>query len=221
MRQAVNLHRPFFHPPNFLIFPLELLIHFAFETGLSRISFTMAPVKRKGNAAEEAAARQPQKRVRVGAEGKTDQKKQKTKASTEKPKSSSGTDPKPTELTVLRDEEAAFPRGGASILTPLERKQIQLEATKDVLFEQKGPKKSGDGLGDEEGDDVEMNDAGDTTAAVKKPRKKKTKGKKVEGHEDSGRQGPRIEGLSFKVWQKSCLMFNWQANWSSVLSRGL
>lgn len=159
----------------------------------------MAPVKRKGNAAEEAAARQPQKRVRVGAEGKNDQKKQKTKPSNDKSKSSSSNDPKPSELTVLRDEEAAFPRGGASILTPLERKQIQLEATKDVLFEQKGSKKPGDDFEDEEDRDVEMDDADNAAPAVKKPRKRKTKSKKDEGHEDSSRQGPRVEGLSFKV----------------------
>ncbi|RKF58865.1 rRNA biogenesis protein rrp5 [Erysiphe neolycopersici] len=32
-------------------------------------------------------------------------------------------------------DEAAFPRGGGSILTPLEHKQIQIQATRDVLFE--------------------------------------------------------------------------------------
>lgn len=159
----------------------------------------MAPVKRKGNAAEEAAARQPQKRVRVGAEGNTDQKKQKTKPPNEKSKSSSSNGPKPSELTVLRDEEAAFPRGGASILTPLERKQIQLEATKDVLFEQKGSKKPGDDVEDEEDRDVEMDGAEGTVPTTKKPRKRKTKSKKDEGREDSGRHGPRVEGLSFKV----------------------
>lgn len=159
----------------------------------------MAPIKRKGNAAVEVAAHKPQKRVRVGAEErKNDQKKQKTD---DKSKSSSTASPKPSELTVLRDEEAAFPRGGASVLTPLERKQIQLEATKDVLFEQKGPKQQADGFGDEEKEeeDVEMNGA-EGTNTVKKPRKRKTKSKKNEEQEDSGRQGPRIEGLSFKVW---------------------
>ena len=176
---------------------MELLNNIAFEPGLFRILFTMAPIKRKGNAAEEVAARQPQKRVRVGAEErKNDQKKQKAG---DKSKSSSGTGPKPSELTVLRDEEAAFPRGGASVLTPLERKQIQLQATKDVLFEQKGTQKQTDDLGDGEEEDVEMNDMDDTNASVKKPRKRKTKGKKNEEQDDSGRQGPRIEGLSFKV----------------------
>jgi rRNA biogenesis protein RRP5 len=42
-----------------------------------------------------------------------------------------------TKLSKVREEDAAFPRGGASVLTPLEHKQIQIEATQDVLFERK------------------------------------------------------------------------------------
>lgn len=162
----------------------------------------MAPVKRKGNAAEEAAARQPQKRVRVGAEErKNDQKKQKTKSADDKPKPSPNDGPKASELTVLRDDEASFPRGGASVLTPLERKQIHVQATKDVLFEQKGSKKPSDGIGsDDEEEDVKMDDANDTAAAVKKPRKRRTKDKKNADQPASEPQGVRIEGLSFKVW---------------------
>jgi rRNA biogenesis protein RRP5 len=161
----------------------------------------MAPVKRKGNTAEEAAARQPQKRVRVGAEErKNDQKKQKIKSTDDKPKPSPNENPKASELTVLRDDEASFPRGGASVLTPLERKQIHVQAAKDVLFEQKGPKKQSDDVGDdEEEEDVKMDDADDTAAAVKKPRKRKTKSKKNAEQPASEPQGVRIEGLNFKV----------------------
>src|SRR5271163_964569 len=50
--------------------------------------------------------------------------------------------PQVPKISKLRDEEVAFPRGGASILTPLEHKQIQIEATRDVLFEQQGAKSS-------------------------------------------------------------------------------
>lgn len=159
----------------------------------------MAPVKRKGNTAEEVAARQPQKRARVGAGEKNDQKKGKPKGSGDQPKSSSN-GPKASELTVLRDDEAAFPRGGASVLTPLERKQIHLQAKNDVLFEQKGPKKSAHNFEDDEGEeDVDMNDVDDTAATVKKPRKKKTKGRKDAEQPAPERQGVRIEGLNFKV----------------------
>lgn len=39
-------------------------------------------------------------------------------------------------ISRLKEEEPLFPRGGGSILSPLEHKQIQLQAKKDVLFEQ-------------------------------------------------------------------------------------
>lgn len=153
---------------------------------------TMAPIKRKGNAPEETATRQPQKRAKVGAEDRKND---------EKPKD---TAPKASELSVLRDDEPSFPRGGGSVLTPLERKQIQIQAHKDVLFEQKGPKKPSrefDENDDDDEDDVEMDDA-DSATPAKKSRKKKVKGKKS-GDKDtksSEKEGVRIEPLTFKVW---------------------
>jgi rRNA biogenesis protein RRP5 len=158
----------------------------------------MAPIKRKGNSAEEtAAARQPQKRVRVGAdEHKKDQKKQRTGASGDgRTKSDTSSAPKSSELTVLRDDEPSFPRGGGSVLTPLERKQIQIQATKDVLFEQKGAKDSSEAFENDE--DAEMEDVDDTATATKKSRKRKTKSSKADETKD--KQGVRIEGLHFKV----------------------
>ena len=161
----------------------------------------MAPIKRKGNVAEDATT---QKRARVGAEDrKKDNKKQKT--STSDDSKSTNAAPKPTEISVLRDDEPSFPRGGASVLTPLERKQIQIEATKDVLFEQKGSKKtSGDpDNGDEDEDeDVDMGEA-DDSAAAKKPRKqRKSKAKKKADKEESDKKSVQIEGLNFKVCLK-------------------
>ncbi|KAL4893466.1 hypothetical protein BDV59DRAFT_26030 [Aspergillus ambiguus] len=145
----------------------------------------MAPIKRKGASAEDASS--AQKRARVGAEDR----KQNSK------KQNTGDAPKPSELTVLREDEPSFPRGGGSVLTPLERKQIQIQATKDVLFEQKGSK--GPSADFEDGDhdeDAEMEDADDTTAP-KKARKRKCKGKK-DGKANSKEKGVRIEGLNFK-----------------------
>lgn len=40
----------------------------------------------------------------------------------------------PAKRSVLQAEESAFPRGGGSVLTPLEVKQVANDATKDVLF---------------------------------------------------------------------------------------
>ncbi|PKY05516.1 nucleic acid-binding protein [Aspergillus campestris IBT 28561] len=152
----------------------------------------MAPIKRKGNVAEEATARQPQKRVRVGEEDRQNEKKSKSDASAEK----STAAPKASELTVLRDDEPSFPRGGGSVLTPLERKQIQIQATKDVLFEQKGPKGSSANVEADDDEDEEMDDADDTTA--KKSRKRKTKGQKRAEKDHQEEQTVRIEGLNFK-----------------------
>jgi len=101
----------------------------------------------------------------------------------------------PTKLSQGRDEEGAFPRGGASILTPLEHKQIQIEATRDVLFEQ-GTKEDG------EGDAV--------TPARKKSKSKggnKMSNEQAEEEEDS----VKIEGLSYKVFTFS-LSANSEAN---------
>ncbi|KAI0127798.1 hypothetical protein BJ170DRAFT_733416 [Xylariales sp. AK1849] len=56
--------------------------------------------------------------------------------SSPKPKN---TESKPTavpKVSRLKEEEPLFPRGGGSILSPLEHKQIQIQAKQDVLFEQ-------------------------------------------------------------------------------------
>ncbi|KAJ6779752.1 hypothetical protein PWT90_06284 [Aphanocladium album] len=54
-------------------------------------------------------------------------------AKTDKPKADT---PKKAVVSVLKDEEPLFPRGGASVLTPLEQKQIQLEAKADAAHEE-------------------------------------------------------------------------------------
>lgn len=100
-------------------------------------------------------------------------------------------------LSALRVEEPAFPRGGASVLTPLEYKQIQIQATKDVLFEQNtGRKAPKHGLEDgdsemEEGEQIN----GAPATSKRKPRAKGQKGRKAGAVEEPG---IRIEGLSYK-----------------------
>ncbi|KAJ6441591.1 rRNA biogenesis protein RRP5 [Purpureocillium lavendulum] len=42
-------------------------------------------------------------------------------------------EPKAPVVSLLKDDEPIFPRGGGSVLTPLEQKQIQLEAKADAL----------------------------------------------------------------------------------------
>lgn len=185
------------HPRNFFnlffrgIRPQSATARFGFA------SLRMAPIKRKGNAPEENTSRQPQKRAKVGAEEAKKDHKKPTDATT----STAG---KASELSVLRDDEPSFPRGGASVLTPLERKQIQIQANRDVLFEQKSSqkpsqKKPSNEFDEESDDDVEMEDEQQNAAPNKKSRKKKSKGKKSADKESADKQDVRIEGLSFKA----------------------
>ncbi|KAF8451798.1 hypothetical protein BGX38DRAFT_1181201, partial [Terfezia claveryi] len=90
-------------------------------------------------------------------------------------------------------EEAVFPRGGGSVLTPLELKEVTNQAVKDVLFET-GASMSG-----------ERNAEGnvDLDGEEKKPKHKKRKtehAKKGQKKGDTEKEdtGPKVEGLSFK-----------------------
>jgi rRNA biogenesis protein RRP5 len=75
----------------------------------------------------------------------------------------------------------------------LEHKQIQIEATRDVLFEQEGGKSSR----------LEADGAADN-AAMRKKSKAKSKGKGKKGTENAEpeEQSVKIEGLSYKVCSK-------------------
>jgi rRNA biogenesis protein RRP5 len=85
------------------------------------------------------------------------------------------------------DEEAAFPRGGASVLTPLEHKQIQIEATRDVLFEQQSSKSK-------------VTADGETSlVAGRKRLKSKQKGKSKQTATEPEEETIKIEGLNYKV----------------------
>ncbi|KAF1847168.1 rRNA biogenesis protein-like protein RRP5 [Cucurbitaria berberidis CBS 394.84] len=96
--------------------------------------------------------------------------------------------------SVFKDEEKSFPRGGASVLTPLEHKQIQIKANQDVLFEQSGTKRTG-------GDDNDFSDMGSEDGEQARPKSAKTKtfkkGKKSHADGDE-EQVIRAEGLSYK-----------------------
>ncbi|KAF1973855.1 rRNA biogenesis protein-like protein RRP5 [Bimuria novae-zelandiae CBS 107.79] len=105
--------------------------------------------------------------------------------------------PKPeisTQKSIFKDEEKAFPRGGASALTPLEHKQIQIKANQDVLFEQTGGKKRGgdDGFSDA-GSDFDREEDVKMTSKKRKSKKNKT----ADDAEEKV-QKIKAEGLSFK-----------------------
>lgn len=96
----------------------------------------------------------------------------------------------PAVVSLLKDEEPMFPRGGASILTPLEQKQIQLEAKADALR------------------DEEFTAGGKT----QKKQKRKSTLSKAEKKSDKKKNAEqedtvKVDSLSFKVgyssWGKS------------------
>lgn len=97
-------------------------------------------------------------------------------------------------ITKAREEDVAFPRGGASVLTPLEHKQIQIEATRDVLFEQ-GAKSS------KSNEDGTIGEATDRKKQKSKS-KGKGKGKKAAQETEPEEESVKIEGLSYKVRPK-------------------
>lgn len=96
-------------------------------------------------------------------------------------------------ILKTREEEIAFPRGGASILTPLEHKQISIEAARDVLFEQQSASRNSDSKKSGDGEP-----AGVKTSVTKK-RKLKSKSKKGEKQKEAEEEIIKIEGLSYKV----------------------
>ena len=133
----------------------------------------MAPIKRKADIACESA--QPEKK----------HKQKQNSSSTAK-------------LSVLKDEEPAFPRGGASVLTPLEHKQIQIQAKQDVLFEQStGKKPTRNEFEDVENDEDMLDKSSEPLAKSK--RKPNAKHKKVAKSSANEETIVRIEGLSYKV----------------------
>ena len=95
-------------------------------------------------------------------------------------------------------EEPAFPRGGASVLTPLEHKQIQIQAKQDVLFEQttgqKAPKKDFE----DDDEDEENFPPENANGNAKSKGKSKSRQKKAKAGVLPQEKNVRIEGLSYK-----------------------
>ncbi|CAM1510385.1 Fc.00g007200.m01.CDS01 [Cosmosporella sp. VM-42] len=105
-----------------------------------------------------------------------------------KPKSSSDAPAKAPVVSLLKEEEPMFPRGGGSVLTPLEQKQIQLEAKADALKED------------------EFNTGGKALSKKKRKtalKKSDKKGEKKTGEEEDN---VKVESLSFKKLVKGSLV---------------
>ncbi|KAK0711393.1 hypothetical protein B0H67DRAFT_646768 [Lasiosphaeris hirsuta] len=89
-------------------------------------------------------------------------------------------------VTLLKEDEPLFPRGGGSILTPLEQKHIQVQAKNDVLFE------------------AETSAASKEEKIGKKKRKSKTDETSIKPVRDE--DAVKIESLNFKRLVKGSLV---------------
>lgn len=108
-----------------------------------------------------------------------------------KPQEDDAGEKRPPAKSILQQEDRAFPRGGGSVLTPLEHKQIKAQAERDVLLEQEQE----DGEAAEAGqDEPELFKEG--AAAGKK--KKRKDGRKSFGDVKVEGSGVKIQGLSYK-----------------------
>lgn len=164
----------------------------------------MAPIKRTSGAPDKSDAPRPSKRIRVTDDVKGKDQKKRHKRSTSgqnvgdssiKPAKPSAATRRSNEVSILREDEPSFPRGGASILTPLEHKQIQAQATRDVLFEQKAADELADGLDDNDGNGLDV----EISQSSKKGGGNKARSQKKQDQVRGEKPGVRIEALTFKV----------------------
>ncbi|KAF4903433.1 rRNA biogenesis protein rrp5 [Colletotrichum fructicola] len=94
----------------------------------------------------------------------------------------------PTVSRLLKDEEPLFPRGGGSVLTPLEQKQITMEAKADAAKE-----------------DAEF-DVNEKSKAKKEKRRKAKEAKDTDAKHARDEDAVKIEGLNFKRLVKGSLV---------------
>lgn len=154
----------------------------------------MGAIKRKAD--QEAAS---SKNEKASSNDRSAKRQRKSDTASEHISPSKPTTERSAQKSIFQEDERAFPRGGASVLTPLEHKQIQVKANQDVLFEQAGLKRGGDDVLSEEG-----SKAGDDAPKVSKISRSK-KSKKMHEEEATERK-LKAEGLTLKVCSTVCSM---------------
>ena len=148
----------------------------------------MAALKRKegpngasaSKSTRPATETRPSKRAKASESTKDEAKKGKKGKEAAKEPKSPAKPAAPAVVSKLKEEEPLFPRGGGSVLTPLEQKQISIQAKKDVLFEEQSE-------GGKKGD----------TAARKRRRKSRAGEAGTEPAKDE--DAVKVESLNFKV----------------------
>ncbi|RMD43542.1 hypothetical protein DV735_g1530, partial [Chaetothyriales sp. CBS 134920] len=111
--------------------------------------------------------------------------------------------------SVLSKEQAPFPRGGADVLTPIEKKQIQAQAVRDAVKEQAGSSDlfsstaapDNDSAGEEKG----ANGKSEQPKDRKKKNASRKKSKKAEA--DAEPETTKISGLAYKRLSVGALIF--------------
>jgi rRNA biogenesis protein RRP5 len=160
----------------------------------------MAPVKRKSNAVESSGAKALAKRQRTDATpADSDNLAEKSAGKSSKAGTGSSKSSNPVPISLWTNEQPAFPRGGASLLTPIERKQIEAQATRDALKEHAS---SGDLFSTSGRVHDESDKKGITQSIPDRSKQRRKKTSKMHKPSDGGKQesaAVRIEGLSHKV----------------------
>ncbi|RVX75051.1 hypothetical protein B0A52_01328 [Exophiala mesophila] len=140
------------------------------------------------------------KRSRSDSKTKPSKSSETTKPRSQNPPKESQPSSKPPPPSVLSKEQPAFPRGGAGLLTPIERRQIQAKAVRDAtkehqkahdLFGASGGKPQ-DSSDEEEG----LSSGDEQVKPEKKPRKTKPKDRKKSA--ETEKPEVFIGGLSYK-----------------------
>ncbi|KAH7361569.1 rRNA biogenesis protein RRP5 [Plectosphaerella cucumerina] len=140
---------------------------------------------KKAKASKDSRPTKREQPTKFKSEDRGDKKKTKTENEGEKKSKAVANDApapvlaQPSVVSVLKEEEAMFPRGGGGVLTPLEMKQIQIDAKADALKEEE-----------------ELFDTEEKTKS-KKERKKKSKFDSV-ANSSKDEDAVKIDSLNFK-----------------------
>ena len=126
-----------------------------------------------------------------------------TKKSNKRFKSSSQVTQDAASVPTPAPEGELFQRGGAGVLTALERKQIRAKATQDALFEEESDGQYHE-LSDSGNEAIERNDEADINLRKSKLKKRKSSSS-IPVHEKTTRPS-KIDGLSYKRMKKGMLV---------------
>ncbi|RMZ80241.1 hypothetical protein DV738_g2758, partial [Chaetothyriales sp. CBS 135597] len=111
--------------------------------------------------------------------------------------------------SVLSKEQAPFPRGGADVLTPVEKKQIHAQAVRDAEKEQAGPSDlfTSASAPDNESSGEEQGTSGNNKQPKDRKKKIASRKKSKKAEVDAEPETTKISGLSYKRLSVGSLIF--------------